>query len=73
ELPANLIPTDKIKGLKNPEILDRLQLSEFRSLNGWFYLGWNYAEGSAAINATDLSGIENGSPETVTTPANEAP
>jgi hypothetical protein len=57
-LPANLLPIDKIEALKDRPIAQRLQLSQCRSEGGWMYLGWNYvSEGGYSTQPADLPAI----------------
>lgn len=41
DLPDNLLPIDEVEMLQDSPIAKRLQLLQFRSENGWLYIGWN--------------------------------
>ena len=41
DLPANFIPVDQVPALADSPIAKQLRLVQFRSDNGWLYLGWN--------------------------------
>jgi len=43
-LPANLLPTDRVKELEDSEIARQMQLVEFTADDGWLKLGWHYAK-----------------------------
>ncbi|MEL7498114.1 MAG: hypothetical protein AAFN77_10920 [Planctomycetota bacterium] len=43
DLPDNLLPLDQVELLKDSPIAKRLRLVQFRSENGWLYIGWNLA------------------------------
>lgn len=61
DLPANLLPLDKIEALKDSPIAARLRLVQFRSENGWLYIGWNLMPeyGMSPAWVYDLPGIWN--------------
>lgn len=75
DLPDNLLPIDKVEILQDSPIAQRLQLLQFRSENGWLYIGWNLMpeSGYAPNWVYDLPGIWNESSilqtESVITPA----
>ena len=65
-LPANLLPTDRVKELGDSEIARQMQLVEFTADDGWLKLGWYYAKhGRLAASAY--------TPAIVDSPAQTAP
>ena len=42
DLPENFIPIDQVPELADSPIAKKLRLVQFRSDQGWLYLGWNY-------------------------------
>ena len=42
ELPDNLIPIEQVPELADSPIAKKLRLVQFRSDQGWLYLGWNF-------------------------------
>ena len=42
DLPANFIPIKQVPELEDSPVANKLRLIQFRSDQGWLYLGWNY-------------------------------
>ena len=42
DLPANFIPIKQVPELEDSPVANKLRLVQFRSDQGWLYLGWNY-------------------------------
>ena len=45
ELPENLLPTSYVREAEVQQQLERLQLVEFSTQDGWLNIGWNYSPG----------------------------
>ncbi len=58
ELPANLIPVDKVEALKDMEVARNLQLVELRMEGGWLYVGWNRSGPNSRGMAIDTPAIQ---------------
>ena len=60
ELPDNLLPIERVDALKDSEVARNLKLVQFRSEQGWLYIGWNYqAPGTYPSWVYDLPAIWN--------------
>ena len=58
EIPANLIPVDRIEGEQASEIANSLELVQFRLDDGWLYAGWKYLPDNSLFHgATDTPAI----------------
>jgi hypothetical protein len=60
ELPANMLPTDRVEELKNSELAKDMQLVEFTADKGWLKLGWHYAKYGNLASSVYVPAIEGG-------------
>jgi hypothetical protein len=60
ELPANMLPTDRVAELKNSELAKDMQLVEFTADKGWLKLGWHYAKYGSLASSVYVPAIEGG-------------
>ena len=75
ELPANLIPIEKVEALQSSEIAKSMRLVEFTADDGWISLGWNYQPvgGAYAATAIHTPAIEQADGTETPKPATDSP